>query len=324
MMRENAILLSLVVGWVSGAAAAAEPIVENISFASGSIQLAGTILLPPGDGPFPGVVLVHGSGTSDRSNPWTSAYAEALVAKGIAVLHPDKRGSGDSGGDWHTASFLELADDAVAAADVLSKHAKTDKTNIGLMGFSQGGHIVPAAAARSKRIAFAVSVSGSSVPIVEQIEDEVMLMAEREGLSSEEQALVRKINDLGFRYAKTSEGWSAYDSALRDARSGPLAGKRVVEGFPSNPDSSAWRFLRAIGDYDPMPYWERLHIPVMFIYGGNDTQIRVAKSVQRIQQRLDPEKSNYTILVFGRNGHALFRDDEIALLADWISARGAS
>lgn len=296
---------------------------EDVVFPSGDVTLAGTVLLPDGSGPFPGVVLVHGSGTSDRSNPWTAAWAEALVERGIAVLHPDKRGSGESEGDWHRATLLDLADDAVAASVRLRSQPRVDPTNVGLIGFSQGGDVVPAAADRGTDIAFAVSVSGSVVPMLEQIGDEVQIAAERDGLGQEDRERVARIHEASVRFLRTGSGWDAYEEALRDAKASGLGGRDVVERFPTDREDPVWDFVRLLADFDPMEHWKRLAIPVLFTYGGNDTRLRVAKSVARIQAELGPAGANYTLLLFGPNGHALLRDDQLDLIARWIRDRGS-
>jgi pimeloyl-ACP methyl ester carboxylesterase len=316
-----AALLGLGLATIAASALAVES--EDVTFSSGDLTLAATIYVPDGAGPFPGVVLVHGSGASDRSNPWTSAYAEALVARGVAVLYPDKRGSGESEGDWHTASLLDLADDAVAAATRLGSHPGVDGSNVGLIGFSQGGDVVPAAAARDPTIAFVIDVSGSVVPMLEQVGDEVLIAAEQEGLGEKDQARIERIHEQSVRYVRTGSGWDAYEEALRDAKEAGLAGRDVVERFPTDPHDPLWDFARRIGDFDPMDYWPSLRIPVLFVYGGHDTRLRVSKSVARIQAELDPAGANYTLLLFGLNGHALIRDDQLDLIVRWIRDRGA-
>lgn len=296
---------------------------KEVQFANGTINLTGSLLFPKGEGPFPAAVIVHGSGESDRSNPWTAAYAKSLAQRGIAVLYPDKRGSGKSQGDWRTAGFTDLADDAVAGVELLFKDARIDKSRIGVIGFSQGGHIVPLAAARSSHISFVIDVSGSTVPIFEQIADEIVLGAERAGLSEKQINILTDINAKGLRYALTGNGWNEYQSALNAAKSGELKGQKIIEGFPDKPDHWTAAFIRAIGDFDPMPYWEKLSVPVLFIYGGQDTQIRIAKSINRIKEKLSPNKRNYTVMLFNNNGHGLHREDLLTFVAQWIIDKGA-
>jgi len=63
-------------------------------------------------------------------------------------------------------------------------------------------------------------------------------------------------------------------------------------------------------------------MPLMFIYGGSDLRIRVQKSMEKIQNHLTGPGSNCTVLYFGPNGHALYRDDLSDLIARWITDGG--
>jgi predicted acyl esterase len=92
-------------------------------------ELAGTLTIPAGAGPFPGVVLISGSGTQDR-NETIGAYqpfrdlADGLARRGIVVLRFDDRGAGDSGGEpveLSDATTLENAEDALAAVEFLRR-----------------------------------------------------------------------------------------------------------------------------------------------------------------------------------------------------------
>lgn len=298
--------------------------VVDVTYASGSTELAASLLIPEGKGPFPGVVLVHGSGSSDRSNPWTTAYASALVDRGIVVLHPDKRGSGESGGNWRTASFSQLAEDVVAGVGRLVSASVVDTSRIGLIGFSQGGHIVPLAASMSSDVDLVVNISGSVVPIMEQIGDELKLLAEREGLSEDQVRLVGDIHNRGVAFVTQGDSqWSAYEHALRSADSLGIARTDVVSGFPREQTSPAWDFLRTIGDFAPLPLWESLEVPTVFVYGGRDTNVDVFKSAAIIEKTLSRTALPYSLLLFRNNGHALYRDDVIEFLAEWLRDGGA-
>ncbi len=131
---------------------------------------AATLTLPPGAGPFPGVVMVHGAGarTRDEFDIFTAYFA----LNGIAVLADDKRGVGESGGtylgDGATAGNIDLlARDAQAEVDFLSKLPQIDANRVGLFGDSQAGWISPLAATRDTRVRFVISNSGPTVSVGE-------------------------------------------------------------------------------------------------------------------------------------------------------------
>lgn len=90
-----------------------------------NISLAGLLFVPEGEGPFPTVVIIHGSGTSYRSSLWYLTLVQYLQENGIAVLLPDKRGSEKSKGDWRNSRFEDLATDTIAALDYLKTQSGT-------------------------------------------------------------------------------------------------------------------------------------------------------------------------------------------------------
>ena len=287
----------------------------------GELTLAATLHLPETDGPHPIVLIVHGSGSSGRSNVWTTAWAEALVARGCAVLHPDKRGAGESGGDWKTATFDDLADDVLAHVDTIRERPEIDADRIVLLGFSQGSYIAPIAAGRSEDVDLVVSVSGSVVPMHEQLADEVRLIARGEGLDAAAIDEVLNVNELALHWARSEDGWAEYEAALETLRAGPLGDTQAAGGFPSEKDLWVWPWVAGIVDVDPLPYWKRLDRPMLFVFGGRDDNVDAGKSVARIEKELIDE--NACVLWMGPNGHGLIRDDVADFLVCWIRDGGA-
>ncbi len=90
----------------------------------------------------------HGSGAENRA--FILPFARFLVRRGMAVLGYDKRGVGGSTGDWQTASFDVLAGDVVAAFEYLKTRPDIDATQVGLLGVSQAGWVMPLAAVRAR------------------------------------------------------------------------------------------------------------------------------------------------------------------------------
>ena len=171
---------ALVVALAVGCDAAPEPGAPGAppspppTFRSGGIDLAYALDLPPGPGPFPGAVLVHGSGMSGRSD--LRFLSQLLVARGIAVLSYDKRGVGDSGGVYSGVGVFNspqmiplLASDAAAGVEFLATRPEVDPARIGLVGGSQAGWIIPLAASLAPRAAFAVILSGPTVSVGREI-----------------------------------------------------------------------------------------------------------------------------------------------------------
>ena len=147
---------------------------EDFSFENLGVKLKGTLWLPASETKktFPAVVCVHGSGKIDRNDSYIKEFAEHFSKKGIAVLTYDKRGVGESGGDYEGGfggSMVAYAADAISAINNLKKRDDIDSKKIGLFGVSQGGYIIPLAAAMDKRnVAFTIIVSGPVISIAEE------------------------------------------------------------------------------------------------------------------------------------------------------------
>ncbi|MEZ5743310.1 MAG: alpha/beta fold hydrolase [Sphingomonadaceae bacterium] len=137
---------------------------EIVRFDSEGATLVGTLYLPESKGPHPGIVFVHGSGNMPRSA--NMPMGSSLARRGYVVLSYDKRGVGDSGGqyEWernYCPDNLDLlARDAVAAMGVLRNRREVRADAVGLIGQSQGGWIVPRAAARDPDTAFMLLLVG--------------------------------------------------------------------------------------------------------------------------------------------------------------------
>jgi hypothetical protein len=125
---------------------------------------------PVGSGPFPAVVIGHGSGRATTADG--AAYVPFLRARGFAVLRYDKRGVGQSTGTYRgvsaansEAQIAELAGDMAAAIAFLASRPGIDARRLGLMGTSQAGWVMVAAAERSSLVRFAIAVTGSVEPV---------------------------------------------------------------------------------------------------------------------------------------------------------------
>ncbi|MBL7740631.1 MAG: alpha/beta fold hydrolase [Chitinophagaceae bacterium] len=139
---------------------------QDKEFRNGDIRLAGTLILPEGKGPFPCIVMTHGSGPEKREESRGLAYL--FAGNGIAAFIYDKRGiEMPDEGNWK-ASFADYADDAIAAGRLMEKQKTIDNKLIGIFGHSQGGWVVPLAATRSTLFSYAIISAGNVVTPVEQ------------------------------------------------------------------------------------------------------------------------------------------------------------
>ena len=145
---------------------------EPVEFLSDGVRLSGSIYVPEGTGPFPAVVIAQGSLRAPRRV--YHAWADRLVRAGIAVLSFDKRGTGQSGGEYESqdnsssANLHRLAADVSAATDALAARQNIDARRVGIVGISMGGWLAPIAAQQNPRVRFFVCVSGPAVSVGEE------------------------------------------------------------------------------------------------------------------------------------------------------------
>jgi pimeloyl-ACP methyl ester carboxylesterase len=209
---------------------------EDVRFSNGGVQLTGTLISPATGRKHPAIILVHGSGAENRE--YVLPWARFLIRRGIAVLGYDKRGVGGSTGDWNTASFDDLAGDVVAAFEYLKTRADIDRGNIGLLGVSQAGWIMPLAAVRAKDIAFLISVSGAGVPgaetTIDQTKNELSALGTPPQLVEEVVGLLT----LQYHYARTGQGWDEYAAAR--AKVSAKMGGPAPPTIPGTQDDPYW------------------------------------------------------------------------------------
>ncbi len=156
-MRRGALLAGVILA-VTALAPPASAADGEVTFTNGGVTLHGTVVAPPGGTKLPGLVMVHGSGAHSRDD--YREQAEAFARQGIATLIYDKRTEGYS---QFERSYSTLADDALAAVEVLRKRSDVDPARVGIWGLSEGGWVAPLAASRSSDVAFVVTLGANGV-----------------------------------------------------------------------------------------------------------------------------------------------------------------
>ena len=273
---------------------------EDVRFASGGIQLAGTLISPATRERHPAIILVHGSGSENREYilPW----ARFLIRRGIAVLGYDKRGVGGSTGDWNTASFDDLAGDVVAAFEYLKTRSDIDRAQIGLLGVSQAGWIMPIAAVRAPDIAFLISVSGAAVAPAETSLDETRNEMAAAGRRPEVIEQIINLMRLEYRFAQTGEGWEEYLAARQQLAT--RFGGTPPPNFPGSREDPVWQTMRAFYFYDPGPTLRRLQTPTLSILGELDKNIVADKNKTAWETALKVAGNrDYTLIILPKANH---------------------
>jgi hypothetical protein len=241
----------------------------EVTVGSGEWTLPGTLTLPKGKGPFPGLVLVHGSGPNGRDedlgpNKPFKDIAWGLASRGIAVLRYDKRSKvygakilADPKLEATMTVKDETIDDALAAAALLEKTARIDRKRVFILGHSLGGFLMPriALAAKPLKVAGFISMAGLTRPL-----DDTMLrqMTYLYGLAGGNlsEADKKKLEDLKAAVAKIK--------SLTDADKASTT--KLLGAMPAY-----WLDLRG---YAPPAVAKTVKSPMLFLQGGRDYQVQ--------------------------------------------------
>src|SRR5262245_4361508 len=120
----------------------------DVQFVSNGFKLVGTLALTEGDGPFPAILLIPGSGPVDRDENIkglpinvTGEIAVHLAGIGVGSFRYDKRGVGASEGDFLRTGFYDNVIDAMAAFQTLYERPEIDSSRLFVLGHSEGAVI---------------------------------------------------------------------------------------------------------------------------------------------------------------------------------------
>jgi uncharacterized protein len=305
--------------------------VRDVTFKNGDVELKGTLCLPRAPGRHGAVVLVHGSGPETR---WgTNRYiADRLARAGIAALIYDKRGSGESKGDWRTASFEDLARDALAGVDLLGQRADIDPARVGIHGHSQGGAIGPLAATLAPdKIHFIVAEDTFAGPQYVQDLYRVRQAVKELNLKPADEADAMRVYGL---FVDTSRGAATYDAFEKAAA--PYRGTDWYKWMEFPPrDSWVWGWAAKTANFDTLPVWRKVRAPVLLIYGEKDALVPPGESIASIGAELAKSNTPYAAFIVPGAVHNLTIQPDangpffwwhqapgvVDTVVDWVKAR---
>jgi hypothetical protein len=327
---------------------------QEVSYSNGPIHLAATLTLPSGNGPFPAVVLITGSGPLNRDEEILGhkpflLIADHLARAGIAVLRADDRGVGGStGGTVDEATTEELAGDTLAGIEFLKTQLTISSDRIGLIGHSEGGIIAPLLASRSKDVAFIVMLAGPGVRGDQVLLKQLEMIARADG---EDEGLIQQKNkDAAELVAaiETGAGLTAIDALMRSqlirqAQILPNPQRPTTAQSDATADMTArgmtTRWFRFFFTCDPRPALRKVTVPVLVMNGELDRQISPEQNLPEIEKALkDAGNADVTIRLMPGLNHLFqkaktgspseygtidetFNEGAVEVISDWILGR---
>jgi uncharacterized protein len=240
---------------------------REVTVGSGEWALPGTLTLPKGrTGPFPAVVLVHGSGPNDRDetigpNKPFRDLAEGLATQGIAVLRYDKRTkvyAKKMAALKETVTVKqEVVDDAVAAVELLRTLPEVDPAKVFVLGHSLGGTLVPRIGRADAHVAGLISLAGATRPLEDLMLEQITYLASLENPPTP--ALHAKLKELEAQVA-----------IVKDPALSPST---PASKLPSGTSAAYWLDLRG---YKPAEVARSLNKPILVLQGARDYQVTTA------------------------------------------------
>jgi dienelactone hydrolase len=298
---------------------------REVTVGSDEWKLPGTLTLPKGAGPWPGVVLVHGSGPLDRDEtvgahkPFRD-LAEGLASRGIAVLRYEKRTRQYAPRIAAMQDFTvqqETVEDAVRAAELLRSLPEIDSKRIFILGHSLGGYLMPRILARAPWVAGVIVMAGHTRPLATLIVEQAEYLASLDPSNEAARQQAEKLKEAAQQIRALEEGKS-------DVRS--------VMGMPAS-------YIRDLKGYDPAAEMRKLKVPALFLQGERDYQVRMTdfeRWKQALEGRTDVSFKSYPKLnhLFtageGRSTPAEYQkpghvdQQVIEDIAAWIRSRSAA
>lgn len=280
---------------------------EDVTFFNGEVELSGTLSFPHGNGPFPALVLVAGSGAQDRDCNLMGFKMFEIMANhfnenGFAVMRYDERGVGESKGPSVMMSTTQdLSEDANAAVNTLLKHDKINKDAIGLLGHSEGGVIVPKVAVMNSEVDFIVLLAGYGVPGIQVSALQVRKALEADTTQSPQfiDAMVAANNKM-IEYAmddnltkeeRVERAAVAMGGAIEKMSEKQLSGIADKQAYAEAQAKAALAqleipWMRYYIEYDPAPTLAKVKVPILILFGDKDQQVTVDQNQQVMTEAL--------------------------------------
>ena len=269
---------------------------EEVDFPSidPQIQLKGTLTRPKQEGKFPALILLAGSGPHDRDQSINGHKPFAVLAdfytkQGFAVLRYDKRGVGQSTGDYTQATTSDLAKDAEGAFSFLKDHPRIEKAQIGLVGHSEGGILAPMVAAKQADVKFIVLLAAPGVPGNQLLKKQNEELLSRVNLPNEVKTkhlnFSHQLIDHMTNYGKDKDTLETLNQVIDqliqqnqlDNEYSPAQRQALKAQM-----STAWliHFIQT----DPADYLKKVHCPILAINGTNDLQVDADTNLKAIER----------------------------------------
>jgi len=280
-----------------------QPTTVDISFSNAGTTLAGELILPPGPGPHPVILYLHGRSQGTRVQ--LRSQAVVLAARGVGGLVFDRRGEGASGGDKTKVTHADLVADARAALDFLAARAEVDAKHIGLFSHSSGGWPLVAVAAANPTVNFVITNVGSAESVADQQVRFSQALMKRSGVTFTDEDYAAAEAHMR-RVLAIAAGADGLDALIADA---PALREKNWARFVDiidDPKSAQFSWLQRFQS-DPTADLKRIKVPFLALYGEQDYVVEAQTNSQKLAAAL-AEAGNHDLktVIFPHADHGLW------------------
>lgn len=237
----------------------------EVKYTNGAVTLAATLTLPLTKGPHPAVILISGSDGYTRMRGLPEFFAQ----HGIAALSYDKRGKGESTGDFETATLEDFVGDVSAGVRFLQARPEIRSKQVGVWGISNGGWIAPCVATRTPDVAFLILHAGPAVTPAAQGRMELVNTYPLYGYTPEEVRQASAYQDLWFEAMQSD---AAYEKVVATYDKLRASGARWA-WKPASKEELKRQWTRNFNDFDPVPVLEKVRCPALAFFGEKDVLV---------------------------------------------------
>lgn len=243
---------------------------EEFDYENDEVHINATLFVPDGPGPHPAVVILHGSGDNEMLR--YRFQADFFARLGVACVIADKRGCGESTGDWNKVGFVPLAEDGLKAVEKLRGRSDIDPERIGMTGISQAGWIMVQAAASSKDVKFLIVDSGAAYDVEREGYYDYEVMLRDKGDSEVDIGKAVEFLKADNAITRTGQGFDELKAKREQLKN--EAWYRDLGFILQKPDTPGRAFYKLIIDFDPRPLLiNKVNIPILWLYGEEDKSV---------------------------------------------------
>jgi uncharacterized protein len=278
--------------------------IESAKISNGTLNA--NLYLPKTNKQVGAVVMVCGTGQHSKEE--YNGWADLLASKGVAVLTYDKR---------NVTEFPELnirqrssdvvlpgqlESDILSAVELLKSRKEINTSKMGLFGFSQGAVLAPIVASNNKDISFFVAVSGNTTTDKEFIINQSLNRLRQRNFSEAQQNEARQIWEQLFKYSKDKKNGKELQTLLDKAYENGYGQHSLPRQLPNDDEIkylSTWNSF----EHDPAKYLTSIQVPSYFVFGQNDMQIPVDKSIEILNNIYNSKQHLLTIKKYSNADH---------------------